>query len=341
MSKANFKSTQSSTKTPLDRLHLILKDDMTRTNDLIVKRLESDVNVIPKVANYIIAAGGKRIRPLLTLAGAKAFADEGNMDNAHLLAAAVEFIHTATLLHDDVVDDSDQRRGQQSSHVIFGNETAVLVGDFLFARAFELMVETDRLEVLGVLSKASAIITEGEVKQLSTTRQIDTGIEEYFKVINGKTAALFAAACSVGTMVADQSGDMQKKLHDYGQNLGMAFQITDDILDYSANEAKLGKETGDDFREGKMTLPVILSVQQASGQEKAFWKRVIETPEEIKAEDFPYAQNLLVRHGIYDQATKIANEHAKKAHEALENIPDTPIKKILIEILDYSVKRLH
>lgn len=325
--------------TPLDHLHQTLEEDMKATNKMIIKRLDSEVSVIPKVANYIIAAGGKRLRPLLTLACSKAF--DADMAKAHLLAAAVEFIHTATLLHDDVVDESDQRRGQASSHLVFGNETAVLVGDFLFARSFELMVETDRIGVLEILSKASAIITEGEVKQLTTARNMDTSLEDYFKVINGKTAALFAAACSVGPLIAGHDKNIQKKLHDYGLNLGMAFQITDDVLDYSANQDKLGKEVGDDFREGKMTLPVILSLQKASGDEKAFWSRVIKSPENIRPEDFPKAQNMLVSHGVYDDALKIASEHTQRAADSLSVVPESPVKTQLKDILSYCIQRIH
>lgn len=316
-----------------------MKEDLKSTNDLIIEQLQSEVSIIPKIGHYIIAAGGKRIRPLLTLATAKMF--DADMTKAHFLAAAVEFIHTATLLHDDVVDESEQRRGQKTSNLVFGNQASVLVGDFLFARSFELMVKTDRLEALKMLSRASAIITEGEVKQLTTSRKIDTTLQDYFEVINGKTAALFAAACSVGAIIADQDTNTKDALYSYGQNLGMAFQIADDVLDYSANEQKLGKSVGDDFREGKMTLPTILAVQAADKQERLFWANVIEKPEDIKPEDFPHAQNLMVQHGIYDQALKIAREHADRAFESMKDIPTSPIKVVLEEILDYCVKRLN
>lgn len=339
MTSTNTTLTEKSSNTPLDRLQKLMAEDLKSTNDLIIEQLQSDVSIIPKIGHYIIAAGGKRIRPLLTLASAKMF--EGDMTKAHFLAAAVEFIHTATLLHDDVVDESEQRRGQLTSNLVFGNQASVLVGDFLFARSFELMVKTDSIQALKMLSNASATITEGEVKQLSTRREIDTSLQDYFEVINGKTAALFAAACSVGSIIADQDEKTQTAMYNYGQNLGMAFQIADDVLDYSANEQKLGKSIGDDFREGKMTLPAILAVKAADKEERLFWADVIENPEEIEPEDFPHAQNLMVRHGVYDQALKIAEEHSKRAMESISEIPTNPIKVTLEEILDYCVKRMY
>lgn len=353
---ASLNENAPSTRSPLTDLNDILKRDMLATNALIIKRLKSDVALIPQVAQYLIAAGGKRIRPLLTLACAKIC--DAPMDKAYLLATAIEFIHTATLLHDDVVDESDQRRGKTAANLIFGNQTAVLVGDFLFSRAFELMVETGHIEALDVLSKTSAIITEGEIKQLTIAQKMDASLDDYFQVIHGKTAALFAAACEVGAIIADVSPDTAHKMREglkvYGHHLGMAFQIADDVLDYRADEAALGKKLGDDFYEGKMSLPVILSVQKAMSLNNQdhldFWRRVIEYPEQINRDgsDLSHAQNFMRDHGIYGQCLDFAQDHVGKARMALQSLPPidgaddmVEIQKYLDQILDYSIRRLY
>lgn len=339
MNDSNLKFTNIGKPTPLDSLNELLSKDMHSTNQIILKRLESDVELIPQIAHYIIAAGGKRLRPLLTLACAKLF--QPNIEKAHLLAAAVEFIHTATLLHDDVVDESEKRRGQKSSHVIFGNESAILVGDFLFARSFELMVETRQIKALEILSKASTTITQGEVKQLSMMRKIDMDVNDYLEIVSGKTAALFAAACSVGSLVTVDDTKFNQALYDYGLNLGISFQVIDDLLDYSANLEKLGKQTGDDLREGKMTLPVILAYKEADDKDKATLRRIIESEDHTRAEDFPKVQNIMAKLNIDEKTRAFAKKHCDNAHQAIEPLPESPVKALLGELLDYSLHRLN
>ena len=267
------KAQTSVPENPLDKLAVILKHDLAAVNELILQRMQSEVPLIPQLAGHLIAAGGKRIRPLLTLASAALFGYQGTRQ--HKLAACVEFIHTATLLHDDVVDNSDRRRGKSSANALFGNEAAVLVGDFLFSRSFQLMVEDGSLEVLRILSTASAVIAEGEVLQLSIANDIATTETQYLQVIRSKTAELFAAACEVGAVVAGRPAAECRALRDYGMNLGIAFQIADDVLDYAASEKRLGKSVGDDFREGKVTLPVIQAIAKASAAEREFWNRCL------------------------------------------------------------------
>jgi len=278
---------------PLDILQESMATDMQAVNEMIIAHMQSDVPLIPQLASYLIAAGGKRIRPLLTLSCTALF--KGEMSRAHQLAACVEFIHTATLLHDDVVDDSDERRGRQSANVIFGNEASVLVGDFLFSRAFQLMVADGSLDVLKILSDASAIIAEGEVLQLSAQNNLDTSIDDYKAVIEGKTASLFAAACEVGPVIANQDKATISTMRDYGMNLGMAFQIIDDVLDYSACQEKLGKAVGDDFREGKMTAPVLIALEKATPEELEFWQRTIGDKNQTD-KDLETAKSIITRH---------------------------------------------
>ena len=257
----------------LDRLVKLVGPDMKKVNHIILERMHSPVEMIPQLAGYIVASGGKRLRPMLTVACARLCGYDG--DRHHKLAACVEFIHTATLLHDDVVDESALRRGQSSANEVFGNKASVLVGDFLFSRAFELMVEDGDLKVLEVLSRASSIISEGEVLQLMTTSDLTTDVPAYLRVIEAKTAALFTAACEVGGLVAKQPEDDLEALRIFGQNLGIAFQIADDVLDYSPRAARLGKTIGDDFREGKMTLPVVFALKDADADAHAFWERTL------------------------------------------------------------------
>ena len=260
---------------PLETLSKALHEDLAAVNAIILDRMKSDIPLIPQLAGHLIAAGGKRIRPVLTLASAALFGYKGTRQ--HKLSACVEFIHTATLLHDDVVDDSDQRRGRASANALFGNEAAVLVGDFLFSRSFQLMVEDGSLDVLRILSNASAVIAEGEVLQLSTANNLETTEDQYMQVIRSKTAELFAAACEVGAVVAGRAPAECLTMREYGMCLGVAFQISDDVLDYAASEERLGKSIGDDFREGKMTLPVIKALEGATPGERKFWHRCIPT----------------------------------------------------------------
>lgn len=320
---------------PLDALAHALEGDMGEVNQVIMDAMQSDVPMIPQLAGYLIAAGGKRLRPLLTLAAAKIF-DE-NAQPAYGLAAAVEFIHTATLLHDDVVDGSEERRGQKAANLIFGNQSAVLVGDFLFSRAFELMVESDNIRVLGILSKASAVIAEGEVLQLAAQGQIDTSWETYLKVIEAKTAALFAAACEVGPVVQKRP-EHAEALRLYGLYLGLAFQIADDILDYTGTLETLGKNPGDDFLDGKLTAPVLLALRHADADEKAFWTRIF-SERDVKDGDLEHAQSLFAKHGSLDEAMNIALEYAQKAVDVLEPLPASPLIPILQKIPHYAVTR--
>lgn len=321
---------------PLEQLQAEMDNDMIAVNDMIIRHMQSDVPLIPQLANYLIAAGGKRIRPLLTLSCTALF--DGEMARAHRLAAAVEFIHTATLLHDDVVDDSDERRGKESAHVIFGNEASVLVGDFLFSRAFQLMVADGSLDVLRILSDASAIIAEGEVLQLSAQNNIETTLDEYEKVIEGKTASLFAAACEVGPIIANQNDEITQAMRAYGMNLGMAFQVIDDVLDYSANRAKLGKAVGDDFREGKMTAPVIYAIQNANDEEKAFWQRTLGDKNQTE-QDLETAQSYMQKHDALSHGMALAQQYGDKAIENLSLIPDSPLKEILVRLIAFTLHR--
>jgi octaprenyl-diphosphate synthase len=302
-----------------DRLLSLLAPDMLATNQLIVDHMHSKVAMIPQLAGYLVAAGGKRLRPLLTLASARLCGYQGTRH--HGLAACVEFIHTATLLHDDVVDESDMRRGQKSANAMFGNQASVLVGDFLFSRAFELMVDDGSLDVLRILSNASKVIAEGEVMQLSVANNTATTEDQYIEVVTGKTAALFAAACEVGAVVADRPADEQKALYDFGLNLGIAFQLIDDVLDYSAVQARLGKEVGNDFREGKMTLPVLLAFERGSAEEKAFWQRTLENRIYNEA-DLGHAIELLQKHGALATAVERAHQYAKTASGLLSGFAD-------------------
>lgn len=323
---------------PLETLAELLDEDMCAVNAEILRRMQSPVALIPQLASYLIAAGGKRIRPLLTLACTQIYG--GDMTRAHGLSTSVEFIHTATLLHDDVVDESIERRGQKAANLIFGNQASVLVGDFLFARAFQLMTDDGSLDVLRILSTASAIITEGEVLQLTTAGNLSTTQEEYIDVIKAKTAALFAAACEVGPIIADADKSDAEAMADFGMNLGIAFQIADDALDYNAAREKLGKTVGDDFREGKMTLPIILALENADEDEQAFWSRTIEKKDQ-KDGDLATAQAILAKHNAVERTLQTAHEYATHAQLALDEAPDHPLKSLLSALIPYTITREH
>jgi octaprenyl-diphosphate synthase len=320
----------------LDRLSAVLADDMQAVNRIIVDRMHSPVALIPQLAGYIVAAGGKRLRPLLTLAAADLCGYSGTRH--HKLAAAVEFIHTATLLHDDVVDESELRRGQDSANTLFGNKASVLVGDFLFSRSFELMVEDGSLDVLRILSRASAVIAEGEVLQLATANNLKTSETEYLAVIAAKTAALFAAACEIGAIVADRPAADAAALHQFGQSFGIAFQIVDDVLDYSARQAKLGKTVGDDFREGKMTLPVVYAISRGNDMERAFWQRTLEALEQRDG-DLDHAVALIERHNGFAAALDLARTHGQLALEALNALPLRPMRGALAALVEFCINR--
>lgn len=323
---------------PLDRLSALLGGDMAQVNGLILRNMESEVPLIPQLAAYLIAAGGKRIRPLLTLAATRAFGHDG--DRPFGLAASVEFIHTATLLHDDVVDESIERRGKASANIVFGNQASVLVGDFLFSRAFQLMVEDGSLEVLRILSTASATIAEGEVLQLSAANDITTDMAAYNRIIGAKTAALFAAACEIGPVIAESGPAAQAAMRDFGYALGMAFQVADDILDYTADQAKLGKTVGDDFREGKLTAPVILALSEANDSEKTFWTRTMADRQQNDG-DLAQAIAIMQRHDAFNRGMAIARDHAAAGHAALSAVPAGPLRDALAAVLDFAVERAY
>jgi octaprenyl-diphosphate synthase len=326
----------SAAPSPLETLAGMMKGDMEQVNAEILRRMDSSVPLIPQLAGYLIAAGGKRIRPLMTLAATRLF--DTATDRPYRLAASVEFIHTATLLHDDVVDESDQRRGRASANAVFGNQSSVLVGDFLFSRAFQLMVEDGSLDVLRILSTASAVIAEGEVLQLSVQNNLDTTLDQYLQVIAAKTAALFAAACEIGPVIAGQGPAAQKALRDYGHFLGMAFQIADDVLDYRADPSELGKSIGDDFKEGKMTAPVIFALENASATDRDFWVRTFEN-RNITDSDLVKAQDLIRDCGADEKAMELARNMAAKSRDSLEFLPETPLKSCLLELANYALTR--
>ncbi|MEO1190736.1 MAG: polyprenyl synthetase family protein [Pseudomonadota bacterium] len=320
----------------LEQLLALVGDDLKDVNRLIVQRMHSPVALIPQLAGHIVASGGKRLRPLLTLASARLCGYEGER---HLgLAACVEFIHTATLLHDDVVDDSGLRRGQSTANAIWGNKASVLVGDFLFSRAFQLMVADGSLEVLRILSNASAVIAEGEVQQLMTANDTATSVEAYLEVIEAKTAALFSAACEVGAVVAERSAEEQAALETYGGALGMAFQLVDDVLDYAAAEADMGKAVGDDFRDGKLTLPVVLAIAKADSDEQAFWRRCLEDQDQREG-DLAEAVRLMRKYDTLGAALTLAGEYRDRAIAALSIFPDSEMRAVMIEVAAFTVDR--
>ncbi len=315
----------------------LVREDMAAVNRLIVQRMDSQVVLIPQLAAHIVAAGGKRMRPLLTLATARMCGYRQGQRHVWL-ATCVEFIHTATLLHDDVVDESELRRGRASANALFGNKASVLVGDFLFARAFKLMVEDGSLEVLDILSGASATIAEGEVLQLMTQNDITTTEAQYLEVINGKTAALFAAAARLGGVVADCDAARKDALEAYGRNIGVAFQLIDDALDYAADEAVLGKTVGDDFREGKITLPVLLAMARGDDAEREFWKRTLEDREQTDA-DLATAQALIARHAALADTVERARQYGEAARAALGGFADGPERRALDGLIDFCIAR--
>ncbi|MEO0912313.1 MAG: polyprenyl synthetase family protein, partial [Pseudomonadota bacterium] len=322
---------------PFERLQALLAPEMEAVNALIAERMASEhAPRIPEVTAHLVGAGGKRLRPLLTLAAAKLCGYEG--DHHIRLAATVEFIHTATLLHDDVVDESQQRRGRPTANLLWDNQSSVLVGDYLFARAFLLMVETESLEVLRILSNASAVIAEGEVLQLTAAQNLATDEATYMQVIRGKTAALFSAATEVGGVVAGAKPAHVSALRAYGDALGISFQIVDDLLDYGGTAAVFGKNIGDDFRERKMSLPVIRAVAAATPEERAFWERVIEKGRQEEG-DLSEALRLMQAHGALVGTRETALEWGAKARGALEGLPASELRDLLMKLSDFVVAR--
>ncbi|WP_439814626.1 polyprenyl synthetase family protein [Zavarzinia sp. CC-PAN008] len=323
-------------RSALDQLAALVAADLGRVNETILRLMTSEVPLIPELAGHLIASGGKRLRPMLLLAAARLCGYRGER---HIkLAACVEFIHTATLLHDDVVDASEMRRGQSTANMVWGNSASVLVGDFLFTRSFQLMVEDGSLAVLAILSNASRVIAEGEVMQLMTTADTSTSEDAYLKVIASKTAALFSAACRVGAVVAERPRVEEDALEAYGRNLGIAFQLVDDALDYAARQASLGKTIGDDFREGKMTLPVVLAFRRGTDEERAFWRRALEQGEQDDGA-LAHAMALLGKYNAIRDTVERARHYGAVARDALAIFPDSEMKQILSDTVEFVIER--
>jgi octaprenyl-diphosphate synthase len=330
-----FESPQGASLTPLADL---VASDMERVNTTILARTGSEVTMIPEVANHLISSGGKRLRPMLTLAMAKL---AGYSGDGHIkFAAAVEFMHTATLLHDDVVDESDMRRGKLAARMLWGNEASVLVGDFLLGQAFKMMVEVGNLPALGILSSAAAVIAEGEVLQLATAKNTAANEDEYLAVIRAKTAELFAAACEVGPALAAREKAEQAACRSFGMNLGVAFQLIDDALDYGGKSAKLGKNVGDDFREGKITLPVVLSFRRGNAEERAFWNRTLGQGD-VRDDDLDTAVALMAKHHAIDDTVGRARHYGAIAIDALALVPRSQMKTALEETVAFCIGRAH
>jgi len=312
--------------------------DMEGINRIILDKAVSEVELIPQLAHHLIDSGGKRLRPMLTLAASKLCDYPGK---GHIrVAAAVEFMHTATLLHDDVVDESSLRRGKKTARIIWGNQASVLVGDFLLGQAFRMLVGVGSLPVLKILSNAAAIIAEGEVMQLAAAKNTATTEDEYLAIINAKTAALFSAAAEVGAAIINRPSPEQAALKSYGRNLGLAFQLVDDALDYSGDSTHLGKTVGDDFREGKITLPVILSFRRGSDREREFWKKTI-VESNIEPGDLEYALGLMRRHKAIEATFERARSFGAVARDALAIFPDRGEKAAMEQVIDFCVYRTH
>ncbi len=322
----------------LEPMVQLVAGDLNQVNAVILDRMQSEIPLIPELAGHLIAGGGKRMRPMLTLASARLIGYTGARH--HRLAAAVEFIHTATLLHDDVVDGSDLRRGKRTANIIWGNPASVLVGDFLFSRSFELMVEDGSLKVLKILSNASAVIAEGEVNQLTAARRVDVGEDRYLDIIGAKTAALFAAACRIAAVVAERPEGEEAALDAFGRNLGIAFQLVDDAIDYVSDARTMGKDAGDDFREGKMTLPVILAYARGGAEDRTFWREAVEG-HRSSADDFVHAVELVRRTRAVDDTLARARHYGVRAIDAIARFPDSRAKTAMVEAVEFAVARAY
>ena len=322
----------------LDPMIALVAGDLNLVNAVIFDRMQSQIPLIPELAGHLIAGGGKRMRPMLTLASARLIGYEGTRH--HRLAAAVEFIHTATLLHDDVVDGSDLRRGRRTANTIWGNPATVLVGDFLFSRSFELMVEDGSQKVLKILSAASAVIAEGEVNQLTAARKVDLGEERYLDIIGAKTAALFAAACRISAVVAERNDAEERALDAYGRNLGIAFQLVDDAIDYVSDAGTMGKDAGDDFREGKVTLPVILAYARGGPDERRFWKDAVEGRRDSDA-DLARAVELIRQTRAIDDTLARARHYGQRAIDALGPFSASEAKAAMVEAVEFAIARAY
>ncbi|GAA5103345.1 polyprenyl synthetase family protein [Bartonella jaculi] len=322
----------------LQSLVNLTQHDMERVNQFILSMAKSEVEMIPEISNHLISSGGKRLRPMITLASAHMF---GYQSDGHIkLATAVEFMHTATLLHDDVIDESSLRRGKFTARMIWGNQASVLVGDFLLGQAFKMMVDVGSIEALSVLANAAAIIAEGEVMQLSAAKNIETSISDYLKVINAKTAALFSAAAEVGPIIAGYKEKERSALREYGTLLGLAFQLIDDALDYGGAAENLGKNIGDDFREGKITMPVILAYARSNTVEKAFWKQALENGNN-NDEAFAHARHLIEKYDSLADTIEQARIYGKRATDSLASMNESPAYNALIETVDFCIARVN
>jgi octaprenyl-diphosphate synthase len=333
-----FEGGQEKPQPSLEALVKLTAQDMTLINDLIMEKAQSHVELIPQLAGHLINSGGKRIRPMLTVAASRMCGYKGLH---HVkLAMAVEFMHTATLLHDDVVDESDTRRGKDAARIIWGNQASVLVGDYLLGQAFKMMVETGSLDCLRILSEAACTIAEGEVLQLAVSQDTSTTEDSYLKVVGAKTAALFSAATKVGAVISNRPRNEQEAMESYGRNLGIAFQLIDDALDYAGSKAKLGKSVGDDFRERKITLPVILAFRRGSTEERNFWKRTLEQGDQT-SEDLVHAQKLMERHASLADTLDRARHYGQLSKDALAIYVDSEWKSALLEAVDFCIARSH
>ena len=325
------------TRGSIEPILAVTKPDMERVNALILAMAGSNVALIPEIAEHLIASGGKRLRPMMTIASALA---HGYRGEGHVkLAASVEFMHTATLLHDDVVDESDLRRGKKTARTIWGNQASVLVGDFLLGQAFKKMVEVGSMTALDILSSASSVIAEGEVWQLSAAKRMTTNEADYMAVVDAKTAALFAAAAEVGPVIAGASDEARAAMHRYGRHLGLAFQLVDDVLDYGGSAASLGKNTGDDFREGKITLPVIYAYEAGSNEEKRFWREAMELGRNDD-EALARAGTLLRRHGALDRTIDRARAFGGIAYDAAATLPESEARDAMLGVVDFCIDRV-
>lgn len=323
-------------KPGIEPLARLVKDDLERVNQLIIDRAGSDVRMIPEIADHLISSGGKRLRPMLTLAAARMCGYSG--DGHVRLAAGVEFMHTATLLHDDVVDGSDMRRGKLAARMVWGNPASVLVGDFLLGQAFKMMVEVGSLQALAILSDAAAVIAEGEVRQLAAAKNLATTEDEYLYVVQAKTASLFAASAEIGPVLAGLDHHEQAAFRSYGANLGLLFQLIDDVLDYGGNAADLGKAIGDDLREGKITLPLVLAYRRGSNEDRVFWSKVVERAE-MSEGDLEHAIALMRRYGALDDTIDRARHFGAVAKDALAPFPASEFKSALLEVVDFCIER--
>ncbi|MEX0605233.1 MAG: polyprenyl synthetase family protein [Marinobacter sp.] len=317
------------------RIYDTVADDFSRVNDLITHRLSSDVPLVEKIAQYIVESGGKRLRPLLVLLTTRALGYE--KDNHLKLAAVIEFLHTATLLHDDVVDTSDLRRGKKTANARWGNAPSVLVGDFLYSRAFQMMVELNSMPVMEVLSSATAVIAEGEVMQLMNVKNPDLSEAQYMTVIHNKTAMLFEAASHAGALLANAPADQALAMKEYGKHLGLAFQLVDDVLDYQGDAESMGKNVGDDLAEGKTTLPLIYAILHCSNEERKLIRTAIR---QGGLKDLPAILAIVERSGAINYTLELAQEHATKAGKCLESLPDSPHKQALGLLTELAVARV-